>query len=146
MSSTGTISPAPASTRTDDIARAVLRRLEDAWNRGDGQAFGAVYAEDAYFVTIRGEHLRGRGQIAGGHGGIFATIYAGSTNRMELIDARRIAENVVVSTSTGTLDAPHGPLQGIHTAMSTSVLVLQDDGEWLIAATHNTLVAAPPHV
>src|SRR3954454_21258093 len=107
MSSTITISPTPASTRSDDIARGVLRRLEDAWNGGDGQAFGAVYVEDASFVTIRGEHLRGREQIAGGHAGIFATTYAGSTNRMELIEARRIGENVVVSTSTGTLDAPH---------------------------------------
>jgi len=142
MSSTlGTI-PTPATTRTDDIARGVLGRLEDAWNHGDGQAFGAVYAEDASFVTIRGEHLRGRAQIAGGHAGIFATIYAGSTNRMELVEARQIAENVVLSTSTGTLDAPHGPLQGVHTAMSTSVLVRSADAEWLIVATHNTLLGA----
>jgi uncharacterized protein (TIGR02246 family) len=142
MSSTLTTAATPAVITPEDIAREVLRRLEDAWNRGDGQAFGAVYAEDAYFVTIRGEHLRGQAQIAGGHAGIFATIYAGSTNRMELIEARRIAQNVVVSTSTGTLDAPHGPLQGVHTAMSTSVLVRQAGGEWLIVATHNTLVGA----
>lgn len=124
---------------TDELAGAVLRRLEEAWNRGDGEAFGEAYTDDATFVTIRGERLHGRTQIAGGHAGIFATIYAGSTNRMELIHTRQLAENVILATSTGTLDAPQGPLHGVHTAMSTNVII-RSESQWLIAATHNTLI------
>ncbi|KRC88307.1 hypothetical protein ASE25_15850 [Terrabacter sp. Root85] len=123
-----------------DTAAAVLRRLESAWNAGDGQGFGAPYAADAAFVNIRGEHHRGRDAIAGGHAGIFATIYAGSTNRMELVDARHLADDVIVATSRNTLDVPSGPLAGIHAATSTSVLVRVGE-TWQIAVTHNTLEA-----
>ena len=58
----------------------VVRQLEAAWNAMDGSAFAAPFADDADFVTIRGEHFRGRPAIAAGHAAIFQTIYAGSTN------------------------------------------------------------------
>src|SRR6478736_969624 len=131
---------AAPQTAATETAAAVLRRLEAAWNAGDGQGFGAPYAADAAFVNIRGEHHRGRDAIAGGHAGIFATIYAGSTNRMELVDARHVADDVIVATSRNTLDVPSGPLAGIHAATSTSVLVRVGE-TWQIAVTHNTLEA-----
>ena len=123
-----------------ETAAAVLAGLESAWNAGDGEAFGAPYAADATFVNIRGEHHRGRGAIAGGHAAIFATIYAGSTNRMELVEARHLADDVIVATSRNTLDVPSGPLAGIHAATSTSVLVRVGD-TWQVAVTHNPLEA-----
>jgi uncharacterized protein (TIGR02246 family) len=128
---------------TDDIARAVLQQLEDAWNAGDGIAYGAPYTDDASFVTIRGDLIRQAPAIAAGHAGIFATTHAGSTNRMKLLGAQRIGDDVIIAVSCNTLDAPQGPLAGVHQAMSTSVL-LRSDGQWRVAATHNTLVADLP--
>jgi uncharacterized protein (TIGR02246 family) len=125
---------------TEQIAREVLARLESAWNAADGAAFGAPYQPDASFITVRGEVAHGPG-IGAGHAAIFATIYAGSTNRMELLEAQRVGDDVIIATSRNTLDAPHGPLAGVHAAMSTSVLV-RDGDDWRIAATQNTLVAA----
>ena len=58
----------------ESIAAALLRQLEDAWNAGDGAAFGAPFAEDADFVDIRGDHHRGRAAIAQGHRAIFDTV------------------------------------------------------------------------
>ncbi len=124
---------------TEQIAQDVLARLEEAWNAGDGDAFGRPYRDDASFVTIRGEWVHG-GEIGAGHDHIFRTIYAGSTNRMELVEARRVSDDVIIATSRNTLTAPHGPLAGVHAAMSTSVLVRAGD-EWLIATSNNTLVA-----
>jgi uncharacterized protein (TIGR02246 family) len=135
-----------STTRSAHIAEAtetantVLTRIESAWNAGDGEAFGAPYAPDATFVTVRGEHHRGRHAIAAGHAAIFATIYAGSTNRMELVDARHIADDVIVATSRNTLDVPTGPLAGVHVATSTSVIVRAGE-TWQVAVTHNTLEA-----
>ena len=123
-----------------ETAAAILDRLETAWNVGDGEAFAAPYAADATFVNIRGEHHRGRDAVAGGHAAIFATIYADSTNRMEILDARFVADDVIVMTSRNTLDAPSGPLAGVHAAVSTSVLV-RVGATWQIAVTHNTLEA-----
>ncbi|HET7720786.1 MAG TPA: SgcJ/EcaC family oxidoreductase [Acidimicrobiales bacterium] len=124
---------------TDAIASRVLRQLEEAWNAGDGQAYAAPYEDDASFVNIRGERSRGVEAIAEGHAQILATIYAGSTNRLALVDAQRLGDDVIVVTSRNTLDSPAGPLAGVHDAMSTSVLRRHDD-EWRIAVTHNTLV------
>jgi len=126
------------TTAPELVAGEMLARLEDAWNRGDGAAFGAPFTDDASFVTVRGELHVGSTAIGGGHAGIFATIYAGSTNRMQLVEARA-AGDAVVATSRHTLDVPAGPLAGIHRATSTSVLV-QRDGEWRMIASHNTLV------
>ena len=126
------------TTAPELVAGEMLARLEDAWNRGDGAAFGAPFTDDASFVTVRGELHVGSTAIGGGHAGIFATIYAGSTNRMQLVEARA-AGDAVVATSRHTLDVPAGPLAGIHRATSTSVLV-QRDGEWRMVASHNTLV------
>ncbi len=123
----------------DVAAREMLARLEDAWNRGDGAAFGARFTDDASFVNVRGELHVGATAIGAGHAGIFASIYAGSTNRMELVEAR-YAGGAVVATSRHTLQVPAGPLAGTHRATSTSVLV-QRDGEWRMVASHNTLVA-----
>ena len=78
--------------------------------------------------------------ITAGHSGILATIYAGSTNRMELIDARAIDDDVILASARSTLDAPHGPLQGVHSATSTSVMI-RSGNDWSVAATQNTLVA-----
>ena len=125
---------------TEQIARDVLARLEAAWNAGNGGAFGAPYREDASFVTIRGELSHGE-EITQGHAQILSSIYQGSTNRMELLEAQRLSDDVIVATSRNTLEAPHGPLAGVNAAMSTSVLVRAGD-EWRIAATQNTLVGA----
>src|SRR3954451_22473699 len=97
---------AGASEKTDRaaaVAREVLGRLEAAWNSADGEAFGAEYAEDAAFVTVRGVHLTGAAAIAAGHANIFATIYAGSVNRMDLVRAEEIADGVVLAISVHTL-------------------------------------------
>jgi len=122
------------------IATGVLARLEAAWNAGDGEAFGAPYADDASFVTIRGEFHRSRAAIAGGHAAILGSIYAGSTNRMQVVHARFVAADVIVVTSRNTMTAPTGPLAGTNAAMSTSVLV-RAGAEWQVAVTHNTLEA-----
>ena len=125
-------------TTPDVVAGEMLARLEDAWNRADGVAFGAEFTDDASFVNIRGELHVGAAAIGGGHAGIFATIYADSTNHMELVEAR-YAGDAVVATSRHTLEVPAGPLAGTHRATSTSVLA-QQDGQWRFVASHNTLV------
>jgi uncharacterized protein (TIGR02246 family) len=121
----------------------VVGRLEAAWNAMDGDAFAAPFAEDADFVTIRGEHFRGRPAIAAGHAGIFRTIYAGSTNRCTVESARLLRPEVALVHVHSLLHAPHGPLAGHHGACFSLVLTKAADG-WEIAALHNTVEAAPP--
>ena len=46
----------------DEVASRVIQQLEDAWNAGDGVAFGAPFTTNADFVDIRGYHHRGPGR------------------------------------------------------------------------------------
>jgi len=72
----------------------IVNQLEAAWNGMDGSAFAAPFAGDADFVTIRGEHFRGRSAIGAGHAAIFRTIYAGSTVRFTVESARLLRQDV----------------------------------------------------
>jgi len=119
---------------------AIVKQLEDAWNAADGAAFGRPFAEDADFVNIRGEHHRTRDLIGKGHQAIFDSIYKGSRVRYETAAVRTLAPGVAIAHVKSTLNAPSGPLAGEHRALFTIVLV-QDAGDWRIAALHNTLVA-----
>jgi uncharacterized protein (TIGR02246 family) len=120
----------------------IVRQLEAAWNAMDGAAFAAPFAADADFVTIRGEHSRGRAAIAAGHAAIFQTIYAGSTNHFTIDGARLLRAEVALVHVHSVLDAPNGPLAGRHGARFSLVLT-KAGGGWEIAALHNTLEAAP---
>lgn len=137
----------PADLTPDDRAalEQIVGQLEAAWNAMDGDAFGAPFADDADFVTIRGEHLRGRPAIAAGHAGIFQTIYAGSTNQYAVEGARLLRPEVALVHVHSRLNAPHGPLAGRHGARF-SLVVTKEPGGWEIAALHNTLeaVQGPP--
>jgi uncharacterized protein (TIGR02246 family) len=134
------------STDLDPAERAslerIVARLEAAWNAMDGPAFAAPFAPNADFVTIRGEHFRGRPAIAAGHAAIFRTIYAGSTNRLTVENARLLRAEVALVHVHSVLDAPSGPLAGRHRARFTLVLTRESSG-WVIAALHNTVEAAP---
>jgi len=131
-------------TTTVDITSvaAILEQMEEAWNRSDGTAFGSVFTDDADFVNIRGEHHQGRVAISHGHQAIFDTIYAGSINRFQLDRVRQIAPDTIVAVVSSTLDAPTGPLEGVHQARFTITLV-DDGGPMAVAAFHNTLVMPP---
>ena len=123
------------------IAETVIKRLEDAWNAADGAAFSAPFAPDADFVDIRGDLHSGREEIAAGHQQIFNSIYAGSTVRYTVLQARELDQRVVLAHVDGTLNAPTGPLAGETKALGSVVLV-GDVDEHRIAAFHNTLVAS----
>jgi uncharacterized protein (TIGR02246 family) len=54
---------------SERIVSEIVADLERAWNTADGAAFARSFAEDADFVNIRGDHLRGRDVIGKGHQG-----------------------------------------------------------------------------
>ena len=122
------------------IVEEIARRLESAWNAGDGAAFAAPFAPDADFVNIRGELHTGREAIGAGHQAIFESIYAGSTLEYSPLQAREVDGGVIVGQMGGALSVPAGPLAGEHRSLATLVLV-PDGDEHRVTAFHNTLVA-----
>jgi uncharacterized protein (TIGR02246 family) len=117
----------------------ILHKLERAWNAGDTAAFGAPMPENANFIAIRADHLRGRKEIIASHAKIFSTMYAGSRNQLSLDFCRSLREDVALVHARSVLEAPTGPLAGRHEALLSTVL-LRDKGEWQITSFHITLV------
>ncbi|HEV2377440.1 MAG TPA: SgcJ/EcaC family oxidoreductase [Streptosporangiaceae bacterium] len=128
-----------ASSDVAEVAETIMQQLELAWNRADGAAFGAPFSANADFVTIQGHHHVGRDAIAAGHQQIFDTIYAGSTIRYQLLQARQLDDQVILAHGRATLNAPGGPLAGLHSSTATVVLLSHGD-EYEITAFHNTLI------
>jgi uncharacterized protein (TIGR02246 family) len=104
------------------VARSFYATIESAWNAADGHRFGAPFSADTSFVDIRGvRHQGGPREIGASHQGIFDSIYKGSKIRYEVEAARALGDTVVLANARATLDAPTGPLAGIHQAVSTVV-------------------------
>ena len=121
------------------IAQTIMQRLETAWNRADGAAFGEPFSAGADFVAIRGDLHTGRDAIAAGHQQLFDTIYAGSTVRYQVLQARQLDDRVILAHARCTINAPGGPLAGEH-ASTITVVLLQHDDRYQITAFHNTLI------
>ena len=85
----------------EEIARRILDQLGEAWNAGDGDAFGEPFAADADFVAIRGDHHHGRDAIGQGHQALFDTIYQGSSVAYTLRQARVLADGVILKEDSG---------------------------------------------
>jgi uncharacterized protein (TIGR02246 family) len=125
-------------TSDDEAAvRALVGRLEAAWNAVEPAAFAAEFMPDADFVNVRGDYHSGREAVAHGHEAILGSIYAGSTIRYSLSRVREVAPGVLVAHVDALLSVPAGPFAGDTRAIPSMVLV-QDAGAWRIAAFHNT--------
>jgi hypothetical protein len=63
---------------------------------------------------------------------------------VHLARATEISAGIVVAVSVNRPDCPSGPLAGVHTAISTSIIGTTVDGVGRpqIPSTHNTLVTA----
>ena len=123
------------SQTTIDATTAWFDAMAATWNSGDGTAYGELFAEDGTFTDIRGGRHVGRPAIAGGHQGIFDTVYAGSVVRYEVRSVRQLDDRRAIAFADAVLEVPAGPLAGVHDARITVVL---DDG--VAVAFHNTLV------
>jgi uncharacterized protein (TIGR02246 family) len=80
----------------------LLDQIADSWSTGDGQKFGAAFAEDAHFVAFDGTVLQGRGAIVRCHQAAFDR-YLKNTKLVTTVDGTRIvdASAVLVFTSGG---------------------------------------------
>lgn len=131
------------SSADRSAVQGVVEQLAAAWNRGDGAAFAAPFAEDAEQINIYGTQLIRRRRIAEMHAHVFSTMFRGSTNSLEVLDVQRISNDVLVAKISSSVSVPAGPLQGELRTIGSLVLCRSGSG-WEIALFHNTRVAEMP--
>lgn len=113
----------------------VLAALATAWGRGDAEAYGALFTEDASYTIFVGTVYHGRRDIVESHRVLFAWFLKGTKLSMGETHVRYYGSDTAVVTGTGDT---YKRSPGKPTKVQTYTLVRQPDGSWLIAAFHNT--------
>lgn len=126
----------------------VLKSLTDAWNNHDMTRYAAQFADDADFVNVFGMHWHGRDAIEAQHVAIHRSIFRNSSVRVEQSSIRPLAPGVMLAhlnwEMRGHEIPPGAPFSEIRHGLMTAVFVEQQ-GQWLIAALHNSdVVEVPP--
>ncbi|MCD0447024.1 SgcJ/EcaC family oxidoreductase [Glycomyces sp. A-F 0318] len=121
---------------TDRIT-ARIKSTVAAWAAGDGEAYAAGFTADATYVTWIGTLYRGREEIGRTHQILFDRFLKGSVLVDEIADIRLLGPDAAVVTSRGEV-AKRGERPAKLTKVQTYTLVREADGEWRIAAFHNT--------
>ncbi|MFD8637624.1 SgcJ/EcaC family oxidoreductase [Streptomyces sp. NPDC059533] len=128
---------ATAAVNKDVAAvQAVLTRLVGAWERHDAEAYGALFTEDATYITYVGTFYQGRRDIVESHHTLFAGFLKGTRLADEILGIRFYGTGLAVVNGRG--DTYKGKCPEKLGKVQTYTLVLEGDGQWRIAAFHNT--------
>ncbi|MGK5558737.1 SgcJ/EcaC family oxidoreductase [Actinomadura kijaniata] len=117
---------------------ATLGAMTDAWKRGDADAYGAAFTQDATYTTFVGSHYQGRRDIVQGHRALFGGFLKGTRLADSYLAIRFYGPTTAIVTTRGDTyqGTPKKPAELSKT--QTYTLVRQNDGQWRIAAFHNT--------
>jgi uncharacterized protein (TIGR02246 family) len=129
-------------------AEALARRFADTWNSQDGIAYGDAYWPDAELVDPTGQVWNGRDAITAMH----VNLWSGPARNTQVsARVRRVrpigAEAVVVDLDVDVAGfSPDPPGAAVHADGNVKArlkhVVERRAGDWKIAASQNTFVAA----
>ena len=126
----------------NETERAVVKlmgRLTEAWERGDGEAYGALFAEDAQYVSAVGERLYGRKAIAESHQQIFDTFFKKTRlGRGYPARMREIRPDVLLVEAAGSVLFPGETEQRVAPNGLMTLVVAREDADWRIVSFQNT--------
>lgn len=118
--------------------RESVKQLETGWNTKSGALFAKPFAEDADYVVINGNYIKGRAVIESQHQRIFDTIYKDTNLTLTVKQIRFLRGDVAVVHVEGHRTSTVNAL--VQDAMLTLLMTREKQG-WVIAAFQNTAVA-----
>lgn len=124
---------------TDEAAvRHLYQQLMDGWNKGSGDAFAAVFAEDGVLVAFDGTAFTSRQEIVSFHQPLFdtwlkGTRLIGEVTRVQFLTADVAVMHAIGGTIIRGKSKPDQSRDSIQTLVAA-----QKDGEWKLAAFQNT--------
>ena len=128
------------ATADEQAVRDLFRQLLDAWGRGDGEAYGALFTDDADYVAFDGSNRRGTQAIATEHQQLFDTWLKGTRLVGQVDTLRFLGPDVaLVHASGGTIFPGQKDERGRRPSIQTLVAVRRPDG-WRFTAFHNTRI------
>ena len=137
------VSPLSATQADDENAiREMQSRWDDAWNRHDVKALGALVAEDVRFVNVTGQVLTGRGEFEALQARTHAMQFKESVRTVTGTDIKFITPDIAVAHvrwgMRGDKEPDGTPRQPRNGVMMQ--VVMKRGGKWTIVAAQNTNV------
>ncbi|MEU1960175.1 SgcJ/EcaC family oxidoreductase [Nocardia sp. NPDC019304] len=124
------------TTTTDiDAIRALIERSTQAWDSGDGAAYGACFTADATDITYVGTVYHGGEEIGRAHQALFDSFLKGTRLTVEILDIRRYGTDTAVVVTRGESSKRQPRKLG---KLATYTVVRATDGQWRIAAVQKT--------
>ncbi|MBA3426157.1 MAG: SgcJ/EcaC family oxidoreductase [Rubrobacter sp.] len=127
--------------QTDETKiRTLFEDLLEDWGRGDGEAYGSRFTEDADYVSFDGSRTKGRDEISASHQQLFDKWLKGTrlTGRILSIEFPHPDVALVHATGDTIMRGKTKPSPERH-SLQTLVAVKRDE-EWRFAAFHNSRV------
>ncbi len=118
----------------------LFQELQDGWNQGDGQAYAAFFTEDADYIVVNGDYLKGRQAIAAAHQQLFETLFQGSRLEGFVKNIRFLSDDIALVHLHGRPQIAGQPLPTPEQySIQTMVATRRADG-WRITSFQNTLI------
>jgi len=119
---------------------ALFEDLLEDWGRGDGEAYGSHFTEDADYVAFDGTRTRGRREISASHQRLFDKFLKGTRLTGNILNIKFLSPDVALIHATGGTVMP-GKTKPSPERDSIQTLVAVCEGtEWRFAAFHNSRV------
>jgi uncharacterized protein (TIGR02246 family) len=120
--------------------RELFEKLREDWAKGDGEAYGSRFTEEADYVAFDGSHTRGRADISSSHQQLFDEFLKGSRLTGRIEGTKFLGPDVALVHATGgtVVRGKTAPSPERH-SVQTLVAVREGD-EWRFATFHNTRV------
>lgn len=123
----------------------IVIRFTKAWNAGDADAIGELFADDADFVNVVGLWWTSRRAIRRALRRGFRGWFRGSEFTVEKLSLRLVGDSGAVVLTRWRIDGqsdPSGEPAPARRGVATAVLQRLEDATWLCVAWHNTDIAA----
>jgi uncharacterized protein (TIGR02246 family) len=127
---------------SDPAVTACIDALFEAWNSKDPATFAAVFATDAEFTDVIGNHVTGRQGIAELHVFPFTKMFQAATLTRTDIQARALTADWVTIDAAWSLTGHTTPLgdERPDWAGSMHVIARGDGTGWSPTVVHNVLI------
>jgi uncharacterized protein (TIGR02246 family) len=127
---------AAANAADEAAVRRLLDHINEAWARGDAEAYASFHTPDADLIDFRGVHARGRQEIIDLLRPAFDGVLKGTRVEARIVDLRFLTPDVAIFHTEGQI-VPTGAA-----STQTFVATKGTDG-WAIAAFQNTRIQPP---
>src|ERR1700680_1230304 len=145
----GVVAPsAPADDEAQAVAKAMVKRFVNSWNRADGAAYGENYWPEAELVNPSGAIRSGRADIVQEHVNLWAGIFKGSRAAGKVHRIQRLGSNYMIVDFdvelSGVRQLPPGspPIANGVLRNHLKHIMENRNGVWKVLSAQNTFIAA----